>query len=85
MMALSIRNPDVARLAREVARETGENMTEAILCALEERLERLSTRPPAPSLAERLDRIQTRVAELPVLDPRTPDEILGYNDTGLPS
>jgi len=83
-MALSIRNPEVDRLAREVARETGENMTEAILHALEERLARLGARTAAPSLADRLHRIQTRVARLPVLDSRGPDEILGYDDAGLP-
>ncbi|MFO1153441.1 MAG: hypothetical protein U1E42_07215 [Rhodospirillales bacterium] len=35
-------------------------------------------------LANDLDRIAKRCAALPVLDPRTPDEILDYDDHGLP-
>ena len=34
-------------------------------------------------LADELDEIALRCARLPVLDPRTPDEILGYDDHGL--
>ena len=44
-MALSIRNPRAEKLAREVAAESGENLTEAIIHALEERLERLKGTP----------------------------------------
>lgn len=40
-MALNIKNPDVERLADEVARLTGESKTEAIRKALEERRARL--------------------------------------------
>jgi antitoxin VapB len=29
--------------------------------------------------------IQERVAALPVLDDRTPDEIIGYDENGLPT
>jgi hypothetical protein len=34
-------------------------------------------------LRRRIRPIQDEVARLPVLDPRTPDEILGYNAEGL--
>lgn len=40
-MALSIRNPETDRLARELADATGETITEAISNALKERLERV--------------------------------------------
>lgn len=43
-MALNLKNPDVERLATEVAGLTGESKTEAIRRALEERRERLSYR-----------------------------------------
>ncbi|MGA1871048.1 MAG: type II toxin-antitoxin system VapB family antitoxin [bacterium] len=43
-MALSIRNPRAEHLAREIASETGENITQAVLHALEERLEKLHGR-----------------------------------------
>ena len=83
-MALSIKNPEVDRLAREVARETGETLTEAILRALQERLRRLRGRGRPAQLAEEITTIQARVAELPVLDDRPIGEIVGYDDIGLP-
>jgi antitoxin VapB len=83
-MALSIKNQEAERLARLVAKETGETLTAAIEQALRERLERLRRRQRAPVLIERLLEIANRVAALPRLDNRTPDEILGYDENGLP-
>lgn len=83
-MALSIRNKDAERLAREVARETGETITQAILRSLEERLMRLSGRRVAGDLAHEILRIGSRCAALPDLDTRSPDEILGYDSNGAP-
>lgn len=40
-------------------------------------------RPIPPNFAERMDAIRARLTQLPVLDPRTPDEILGYDEQGL--
>ncbi len=40
-MALNLKNPEVERLAAEVARLTGESKTEAIRRSLEERRQRL--------------------------------------------
>ena len=42
-VALTIKNPDVERLAAEVARLTGETKTQAIRVALQERRSRLAT------------------------------------------
>lgn len=81
-MALSIKNDTAERLARQVAAETGENLTEAIIHSLEERLERLKGRRSAPDLTETLMAISARCSSLPDLDPRDADEILGYNDIG---
>ena len=83
-MALSIRNPEAERLAREVARRTGETLTGAIVTALEERLRRLDGRTTPRRLADELDEIALRCAALPVLDDRSEDEILGYNELGIP-
>ena len=83
-MALSIKNPEADRLARELAETTGESLTDAVLKALRERLQRERGRVRGPLVKERLRRIRERCARLPVLDPRSPDEILGYDDTGLP-
>lgn len=81
-MALSIKNPEAERLAGEVARRTGETMTQAVIVTLQERLERLTGRRRGPDLAQALLRIPERCRSLPDLDPRSPDEILGYDPEG---
>jgi antitoxin VapB len=83
-MPLSIRNKEAERLAREVANETGESITQAILRSLEERLMRLSGRRIAGNLAEEILRIGDRCATLADLDTRNPDDILGYDNDGAP-
>lgn len=83
-MALSIKNPEAERLARLVAEQTGESLTGAIEQALRERWERLQRKPKEPVLVEHLLEIANRVAALPVLDNRSDDEILGYDENGLP-
>jgi antitoxin VapB len=83
-MALSIRNREAERLARQVALETGESITQAILRSLEERLKRLTGRKAAANLSREILRIGARCAALPDLDTRTADEILGYGDEGAP-
>lgn len=82
-MAISIKDPEADRLARALAEATGESLTTAIRRALEERLQR-ETRRARPQLAAEVRRIQERLARLPVLDPRPADEILGYDEHGLP-
>lgn len=81
-MALSIRNEHVERLAREVARESGENLTQAIVHSLEERLKRLRKRRNVSGLEKKIMIISKRCSSLPDLDSRSPDEILGYNKEG---
>jgi antitoxin VapB len=81
---LNIRNPRTDRLARELAEATGESITEAVGRAVEERLARVRGIRRGEGLAYEIRAIQARVRELPVLDPRTPDEILGYDARGLP-
>ncbi len=84
-MALSIKDPETETLARELARRTGESITEATRRALEDRLRRVTGARKAPILLEDLVAIRKRVAALPVQDRRSPDEILGYDEDGLPS
>jgi antitoxin VapB len=83
-MALSIRNPETEKLADELARLAGESKTEAVTKALRDRLERLRRERAGRPLAGELDRIAMHCASLPVLDGRSDDEILGYDDDGLP-
>ena len=83
-MALSIRNARAEKLARELAAESGENITQAITHALEERLQRLRGRSTTMDLAEEIMKISKRCSELPDQDQRSPDEILDYGPTGVP-
>lgn len=82
-MAISIKDPETDRLARELAAATGETLTDAIREALRERLAREAQRARRGLTAE-VRRIQERIARLPVLDARTDDAILGYDEHGLP-
>lgn len=84
-MALSIKDPEADRLARELANRTGETLTEAVLVALRERLARETGRTRAVPLRDELAAIRQRCAALPMLDTRSSDEILGYDHAGLPS
>ena len=82
-MAISIKDPETDRLARALAAATGETLTDAIRLALRDRLERESHRARRGIGAE-VRRVQERLARLPVLDARAPDEIVGYDEHGVP-
>lgn len=82
-MALSIKDPEADRLARELAKRTGQTMTQVIVGALREKLAKTKARPK-PDLAQALVQIGRRCAALPVKDKRRPEEILGYDDHGAP-
>ena len=83
-MAFSIKNPETDRIARKLAAVTGESLTETVEVALRERLNRYQA-PPRHRAGTALAKIAKKLAKLPVLDPRSPDEILGYDDFGLPN
>lgn len=83
-MALNIRNPETDRLATEVASITGETKTQAVTRALQDRLARLRRESSGRTLADELDAIALHCSRLPVLDDRDADEILGYDENGLP-
>ena len=83
-MALSLKDPETDRLARAVSAMTGESLTVAVRTALAERMEREQLRRGRPgNLAAKLDEIAKEFAKLPVLDPRSADEIIGYDETGM--
>lgn len=83
-MALNIRNPETERLAAELARQTGETKTEAVTKALRDRLTRVRRERSRRSLADELEEIARHCAGLPIHDTRPADEILGYDEQGLP-
>lgn len=83
-MALNIRNAETEQLAETLAKLTGETKTEAVTQALRDRLARLRRERSRRRLADELDEIARHCSQLPVLDSRAPDEILGYDEHGLP-
>jgi len=83
-MALSIKHPEADRLARELSDQTGETLTEAVIKALRERLLREQGRARPGRLRDEMREIRRRCSSLPVRDRRAADEILGYDERGLP-
>ena len=83
-MPLSIKNDALERLARRLADETGESLTSTILISLEERWERIQSRRRASAARVHIDELLRRLDALPAIDSRPPDEILGYDEHGLP-
>ena len=83
-MALSIKDAETERLARNLAQLTGENITTATRRAIEERLRRLGGHSRRAALLEDMAEIRRRWNAMPVLDDRTPEEIIGYDEHGLP-
>ena len=84
-MPLNIKDAATERSVRELAALTGETVTTAVRRAAEERLQRVRGGRASGSLAAEILEIGKRCAALPDLDRRPPDEILGYDEHGLPS
>lgn len=84
-VALNIKDPTTDRLVRELAAETGESITTAVTVAVQQRLERIRGMAPPEVRKQQLLRIAERAAARPIIDDRTDDEILGYDEDGLPT
>jgi antitoxin VapB len=91
-MALVIDNPETERLVEELARKTGHKPDEAIAELIREKLEGPAGPQAAPESEEerleavraRIRTIQDRVAAMPDIDTRSADEIIGYDEYGVP-
>ncbi len=83
-MGFVIKDPKADKLARELAAITGESLTEAVTIALEERRARLRPKPDDKTLVEDIEKIVKRLSKSPILDNRSPEEILDYDENGLP-
>jgi antitoxin VapB len=83
-MALNIKNPQADELAHRLAAATGESLTEAVIAALRDRLAAVQRPRERAVLLADVGKIQAFVASLPNRDTRTADEILGYDEFGLP-
>ncbi len=83
-MPISIKNEETETLARKLCELTGETLTEAIRVAVAERYEYLRARN-GRSLADDLNAIALHCASLPRISNLTDDEILGYDEMGIPT
>ena len=80
-MALSIKSERADQLARDLVALTGETITDAVVASLEARLELERRRQSRVQLHDIVERFQ----QLPELDQRSPDDIIGYDEHGLPA
>jgi antitoxin VapB len=83
-MAQDLNSERVRNIASELAAATGQDMESAVISAVEEKLARLD-RPRAAEPAGDIDALFRRLTEMPVRDTRTPEEIIGYDENGLPA
>lgn len=83
-MALNIKNPQTEHLAHLLAQETGESLTEAVTTALQERLAAVRRMAERDQLIASVESIQDMLAAIPDRDTRTAEEILDYDEFGLP-
>jgi antitoxin VapB len=83
-MPLNIKDPTTERFVRDLAAETGEGITVTIRKAVEDRLERVRRDKRAGRMKSDIIAIAKRCSSLPDFDQRSADEILGYDENGLP-
>lgn len=87
-MALSIKNRDLEEVSRELARITGKPITEALLEGAKRELQRQKQIHSILESSNRFARaweIAQRVSDMPDVGTMTDDEILGYDEFGVPT
>jgi antitoxin VapB len=95
-VALLIQNPEAERLLRETAARTGQSVDDVVIKALngtqakehQEQVANATRWKTFPvndeRVSEAIREFREAVAGLPILDDRSADEILGYDESGLP-
>ena len=83
-MALNIKSEEAHRLARELAEATGTTLTDAVTSALHRTLSQETKPAGVEVLLAEVAEIQQFVADLPDRDDRRADDLLGYDEQGLP-
>ena len=83
-MPLSLKNVELEKLARRRAKQRGETLTEAILSSLRES-ERNAARAEKRVTARQILKLAEEARRLTVLTTRSEDDILGYDERGIPS
>jgi antitoxin VapB len=85
-MGILIKRPEAEAKIRELAARTGEGITDAVERAVDERLARLE--PPKRKGRVDWERLNALIAEVKALrainEHLTDDEIIGYDEHGVP-
>ena len=84
-MPLHIEDAETHAMAKRLANLTGESLTMAVKRAVEQRLAQVETARAGVRLADELDHIALHCANLPRLDRRSAEQIIGYDERGLPA
>ena len=84
-MPLNIKDPEAHAMAKRLASLTGESLTHAVKLTIEQRLAQVEKTQATTGLADELDHIALHCAGLPRRDGRNAEEIIGYDETGLPA
>lgn len=85
-MSLNIKNPATVALVDELARRQGISKTAAIHQALTERLHRLGHGDiPKDRLLDELRAVRKRIAQLPEVEKRSDEDIVGFDEHGIPN
>ena len=89
---ITIDDPETERLVRELADRRGESVGAVVRSAVLAQAPAPMPPAPAPTTPEEQARrhailveIQERMGRLPVLDTRSADEIIGYDEDGIPT
>ena len=82
---LNIKDPEVYRMARKLATLTGTTLTDAVRTALRQQLERQLANSRRKAYIERIEAVVERIGSLPLVDSRTAEEIVGYDEHGAPA
>ena len=88
---MPILSPETEALVQEKTRQTGRTPDEVVREALKMAGHALAPyrpageRLPRDELLERLRELSRRHTARPLLDDRTPEEIIGFDENGLPS
>lgn len=83
-MALNIKNRVAESLAHELAEATGTTITDAVIGALRRELAGVRRRRVRPELMKEIEQLQAFLRDTPDYDTRSAEEIIGYDEYGLP-
>ena len=83
-MPLNIKDSETHALAKRLASLTGESLNQAVKQAIQEKLAQVKKNRGVIRLADELDHIALHCAGLPRRDRRSAEQIIGYDERGLP-